>query len=793
MSASLFKAGLRSARRRLLEGLSLTVIVWLSVSLLGVSLVITSNMENHVSSQIRNRIGDVIVLGAFPEDSIDSLGDLRGVERVEAYKVLPASSLQTEEEEFLVGLVSTAYWDSVKVKDLEGMQPKGEDEIILYWALSGAPLEELKDLLGTSVRLIAFSLDGEPIIIEADVVGVSWGYEWLAGRRVAVVVSEEVMDRLTGGMYTMVAIFAENPEEAELESIAEAVVERLEMGGGVVVSYSVMRPDENPIVVLLKGAHSIFTVPSAALYVLLFILPAAAGTAMAVRESRMVAVLRAQGAGAREVGVLFLTPWLVWGVLGSALGVLTVLLASEAVYTSIFVGDAEIARLLYESYGFVVPRSVLAQVSGLALAGVVLGGLAPIGIMMRLDIVGALRSAELPIQLVPPRLTLPTPLSLLSGFRDALSRPWKIVGLALALAVVWGIAGSMSALSAGVDEIIYTYSERMPPDLFISVESITFTPPSSVASVLEEAVISAAGEYVEGYTIISSEEYIDALGLNEFFTLVTYTHGNPETAFPLEEGRYPESGGEAVISRSLASLLGVGVGDSISLNLEGRSVVITITGVSYSRLANGFYALVTPNFYAEHAGTPGLLSATAHIDLVEGVDSESIGGDIREALKEYGFVSVLEVITREELVDAFNVLSILLSGILGGILVLASLAAGISVASMIAVDSSTRSKENAVLIALGTPKRWIVGGYLIGLTIAVAASALPAYILATLISRLVASRSALAVGYIEPVLDPRTVLAPDNLMVALAVGVISGVIAIWIQLRRLNVAQELRE
>lgn len=60
---------------------------------------------------------------------------------------------------------------------------------------------------------------------------------------------------------------------------------------------------------------------------------------------------------------------------------------------------------------------------------------------------------------------------------------------------------------------------------------------------------------VEGYTVLGSRLYIDAICMKEMLVLVAVTAGDPGTAFPIAEGRYPQRPDEAAVSTALASLL----------------------------------------------------------------------------------------------------------------------------------------------------------------------------------------------------------------------------------------------
>ena len=795
MSLLAFRAGLRGAARRRLEGAALLAITALVVFLYGFVSLAAGNMERHVYLQVRDRMGDVLVVGVFSDGDVEAVASLPGVAEVRPLKVL-FGLLDSGGGRQVVAVVPASLVDGVKAKVVEGRAPGEPGEALVYWSLSGPPLDSPPARPGDLATLTLYTLDGLRVEETVEVVGTARGFEWLGGRRVSVALHDSVVDELLGGRYTGLAVYAADPE-GDIDGLALRVVETLRQRGATVSWHLTSDPDRNPITALLRGALSVFTVPSSLLLVLTAVLPAAAGAALAARESRVVAVLRAQGAGARVAATMLSAPWLAWGAAGALLGAAAAAAASPGIYARVFVGDSEIAGVLYESYGFQVPPSTVARAVAAGLAGVATGSLAPLAVALSVKTAAALRSGELPVQLVPPRIRLPGPALALAALRDAAARPWKLAGAAVALGVVWGIAGGMAALQAGLDEVVETYSDEdsMPPDVYVSVESLAPDPPEPAWRALEEAVAGALGQdTLKGYTITARVEVVDALGLSEFSYLTAVMAGDPSVAFPLLEGRHPRGPGEAVVSRALAAMLGLGVGDRLWLDLDSGAFEAVVVGISSSRVENGFYVLVEPGWLGELAGgSPGESEAVAHIDLAPGVDPERALESLRGAVEARGYLAVRAELTRQDIVDSIERLGLLLRGVMGGMLLLASAAAGLAVAALAVVDVSSRAREHAALLAAGAPPGALAAGYALHTTVSLLLAAPLAYASARLVSGLVAERSALAVGYVIPHLGPGELLDPQTLAPAILLGAAASWIAAWRAISRLDLPSLLRE
>ena len=111
---------------------------------------------------------------------------------------------------------------------------------------------------------------------------------------------------------------------------------------------------------------------------------------------------------------------------------------------------------------------------------------------------------------------------------------------------------------------------------------------------------------------------------------------------------------------------------------------------------------------------------------------------------------------------------------------------------MALVDASTRSREIAVLLALGASRRLVIASYLLQLLVALALAAPLALISGYVLAEATAARSALALGYLDPQLDPGAVATP-LFTISLAITVAWLLAALLVFLRRLKVTEVLRE
>ncbi len=786
------RASLRLVWRRRLETLALTAIVLLIVFLYGALSLASYNIQEHVYVQMRGELGDVAVSSVFDEEDLRAIAEEAGASSYAGYLIVYGKALVGDESRLAVVIGKSYFEEAVKVKRLDGQPPVGPSEAAFYTVLTGGEGLIPESLsIGSRVKVEAFTLSGERVELEFDVVGWYRGFAWIAGEPFAIVVDDSVVERLTGGKFYLAAFWTEDPDNSDLDAFADRILGAMESRGLEPLWFFVNKKEENPIVNLVESATNILLIPASLVLLLAALLPAAAGSVAVVRDSRNIAVLKTMGAGWRELFAYYTLPWLIRGALGSLLALAALVVFADDVYFQLFVRDSEIAEIMWESLGFRFDAYQLVKAAAYAALLVALGSLVPLLLAVKLDTVRILRSTELPVAATPLRISVPGPVVARAFIRDLAARWWKMLGLVLALSILWGMTAAMEMEAESLDVVRELYESRMPPDVYLAAASVAPAPSEPAWRALDRLL--GGDDSVASYTIFHSEIAYRSLeygGRTLWLEFIYLLSGDPGTAFPLSEGRYPSGGGEALISEALASYLGLGVGDLVRVATpRGSTEEFTVVGLSYSRLNNGFYIVVgSPDVMREE---PGLREAIAHIALEEGVP-EAYSEVLRKRVEAVPHLTVTFMATRGEVVEGIDLLGELLLIFYAGITTLASIAAGIALAGIVLVDASARSRELAVLSALGVAKRTVVVGYAAQMLAALALSAPLALIAGYIIARRTAELSALALGYLEPVVTVSSIANP-LLLVALAITSTWMIAAIWLYYRRLDVVGQLRE
>lgn len=115
-------------------------------------------------------------------------------------------------------------------------------------------------------------------------------------------------------------------------------------------------------------------------------------------------------------------------------------------------------------------------------------------------------------------------------------------------------------------------------------------------------------------------------------------------------------------------------------------------------------------------------SATAHIDLSDGVDPEDFLARVEEEVSSKGFLTVVFKASRADIVNAIDSVSILYKAIMSGIGLLAAAGVAITIGSIFAVDASSRAREIAGLLAMGARFRRIAASTTIQTLLSIIAS-----------------------------------------------------------------------
>ena len=787
----LARASVRALYKRRLDTASLVVVVVLVVFIYGVLSLSVYNVKEHVYVQVRSELGDVAVASTFTEDVAGDIARRAGAASYRLYLVAFAKMSVGGENVSVVLIGAPSFDKAVRVKALEGREPGSAGEAAYYKVVSGGGFQIPDIGIGDIVRVYAYTHEGAMEEFNLRVTGVYRGFSWVGGHPYALVVDESVVERITGGVYYLGALWTQGGGGEEVDELEERILGAMEDEGLQAYWVFKNKKEENPIVNLLESAANILLVPTSVVLLLSALLPAAAGSIAVFRDLRVIATLRAMGASWTGLFAYYSVPWLLRGVAGSIVAVLMLLAWADDVYFALFVRDSEIASIIRESLGFTYDYRVMTEASLTALALVFLGSMIPLALSLRVDPVRVLRMSELPTEASPPRARLPGPTALRLALRDLAARRWKLAGFILALGIMWGMAVSMEMETLSIEGIKEFYESEMPADAFISVTSLAPIVPEPVWKTVSLDV--GMDPLVGSYTIFYSSLVFNALHARGELVALEYIYvieGSPHTAFPLSKGRYPERGGEALTSEALAEYLGLGLGSRVRVVAPtGDETELTIVGVSKSRTNNGFYMVVADKSLFKEE--PGYYDAVAYLDFRDGAGEEALES-VKERIESHGYLSIVFALTRSDIVDGIDVLGSFLKAIFAGLIAVSSIAAGIVVSSMALVDSSTRSREIAVLLAMGASRRSIMSGYLLQLLLSLALAAPLAFLTGYLLAEVTADRSALALGYLDPQPSPRAVATP-LLSISLLITIAWLLVALLAFLRRLKITEILRE
>ncbi len=783
------RGALRLVYRRRVETLSIVLLIFIVIVSYGSLVILAENMSDHAYRQFRAVIGDVAIFGVFPSDFISRVADeLTGIEDIKTYKVW-FGDLEINGSKYSVSLTDERYVEPLTVFDLNGSMPRETGEAVFYYALTGpSPGGEKLLKIGDEAVIYVVTPDGRSVELEVEIVGVARGFAHLGGLSHAIVMDREVIDDLVGDRWIVIGVYVD-PDEVDLDALADRLESMVDEEGYRHFFTLVNKKETNPVVVLLESASTILTIPISIVIALIPLLVASAGSTMVIREVKIVATLKAMGSPGSWIFKYYSLPWLIRGGLGTTLGVLAAPYTSEYIYVNFIVRDSEIAEVLISTLGFNVSNEVILSITGLVMGAVALGAAIPYIIAGSVKIVKAISSTGLYAVRTPVKVGLGKPFITLAA-RDLFTRPWKFVGIFLSIVILWGAVTALNMEAYGLNGIIENYRERLDFDtnVFISTTSRISIP--GLADEVVDKISSVEG--VDNFYIIDRVVVLDLFGQVEVSQVIAGIAGDPEVAFPLEKGRYPADLGEAVISRSLALLKRVDVGDMLEVSMEGEPYRVEIVGISISRLNNGFYLLVTGDQLKimadidEELGSRGMV---AYID-VDG-DPEEVSKAVKEVLEENPLISA-EYTTKEEVIDRIRFMMNFILGLNSGIVFALLLASLISLSSIYSVDTEARSKELAILKALGMSNSSAALATVIQLVLIIPLAALPALGVGMVLSDLISRSGATAIGYVEP-LKPISSLLSTNIVVVFIIVAAIVYLTNLLKIRRLNVVRVIQE
>lgn len=257
--------------------------------------------------------------------------------------------------------------------------------------------------------------------------------------------------------------------------------------------------------------------------------------------------------------------------------------------------------------------------------------------------------------------------------------------------------------------------------------------------------------------------------------------------FRIAEGRAPQGLDEVVIDRASARQGDLSVGDTIEVlvpkRLRLRLVGIAAYGTAES--AGPMTAtLLSPDAAAEYLADPGT-AASISVVALDGISQSELVERLRTALDESAAAGSLEVVTGQELQDEAAKVSETFSTIVSAVLLtfasIALVVAAFGIYNTFAILVAQRTRESALLRALGASRRQLSGWTLgesfavgvLGSAVGLGFGLLLARMLSWLIGR---------VGFFS--LGDHLVVSASSVIIGAGVGIVSTVIAAIAPARR---------
>lgn len=786
------RGGLRIIWRKKIETISIIFLIVIIVISYGSLVVLADNMSEHAYRQFRGSLGDIAVFGLFPDNITLYFNNLSSVKSITPLYVW-YGTLAYEDEKFLVSIADSRYVDRLAVFQLEGEYPSNVSEAIFYISITGGPIiEESPIEVGENISLLYFPPKGFANVVNLKIVGVARGFAHIGGMESALIISSELMDNILGDTVTGVSILLYDEEVDKIDSLAEDVDQIVSENDFTTFFRFINKKERNPIVVLLESASTILTIPISVVLFLVPVLVASAGSALVIREVKIVATLKSMGMGSLSIFKYYGFPWLIRGLIGLSIGIAILPYISEYIYREFIVRDSEIADILINTLGFIVKPETLLTLTGYVISLVFLGISIPWFIAYKVNIVKAVSSTGL-YSISSPYRRIIGFVSLRVFIRDVISRPWKLIGILLSISILWGSIASLNMEEAGLYDVQKVYEEKMVFDTSFTISSTSFRLFEDLVNISNG--ILSQDEDITGYVILDRRLTINLFGLNEVGQLITYVGGDPSIAFPLFKGEYPNDYREVVISKNLAVFKGLDIGDYIDVYIDEEVFMLEIVGISYSRLTNGYYLIVEPKQYATmlhiDPDKVGKKEQVIYIDIREGVDSDVFSQEIKN-LYERNYPVSVEYVTKADLMNRLQLINNFILGLNNGIIFAIFMASIISLSSIYLVDSEAKTKELSIMKALGYSDTLIALGSISQILIMIIPSSIPSLFIGILIADLISRGGAQAIGYLEPS-KPLASLLNINVIYIFTIVIAVVFIVNYIKLRRLNVVRVIAE
>ncbi len=710
---SMLKASLRALRHRKLETLAVVIVV--AVGVLGLA---TIRLAATYSIGLAGKAwvyeaGNIVVDGRIPEEAVDAVSSLPGVEEVK-----------------LIDLVTTVAWldgTPISVALIHNPSPSypfsyiadQPGDVMVYDVGEPQPVEP-----GDTLSVPGYG--------DLKVGGRARGVARIAGGIDAVLlVPRGVVESVQGQHIQVLSIVA--PEATDLEGLASRVEEAVAAAGGSVRNVMIQTEEDNPATKPMSSMARAFEIFVSVALIAAALLMAGSEASLLERNVRELGVLKAVGVDAWRTAAYYAGHNVVRGLVGTLIGLaLSIPLSEKLVEWGARQAHGSAMEILMERYPYSPDPQALLWAGGFALILVAAGSLIPPLLAYRIPAARALRFTG---------LTGPAGIAVLRGkarlayaVRRALSRPWRAAFLVLFLAITWGAAASIPMSVRGIDVIgeeiaMYGYDA-----------SIVVVLEGRDPSTLPGVALRVGG--VEAAEIWAFEWRAATLGGDEV-TVASCLEGSWSLGPVLARGRWPGPG-EAAITETLSRLHGLDLGDEVVLSFGRGELRLRVVGIARTHNNDGLLVYVSREDYLSVLDTDFVL-----LRIRASGDPEEVAARVKAALVAGGVPASIAG-TKEGMLEShrnnLRFVRMFLTIINAATLVVGLL----GLAVLVVVDLAGRLREIGVLRALGLTDGEL-GLAVAGEVLVAALVAAPlAYLAGLAISSSMLDMMMGAMGYVRP-------------------------------------------
>lgn len=689
-----------SRSRTVLVILSIAIGVFAVGSMLTARVVLERGTDDALEAA--NPASAVLVTEPFGPALVEETRALPGIADAEGRARLPVR-LRTGDTWSNLALSAIADFDEVRIDRVipdSGAWPPAAGEVVLERASIGATGAQPGDEIvietpdGARHTLTVSGIAWDPGTVDPDTAdGVLYGYVTLD--TLAALGQPDAFTELH-----IVAV--DNPRGLKQGELVAGIArdEVLEPAGVAVHRIAVHDTPRYHAAQLTDTLSLIFVLLGGLVLLLAVFLVVNTVSALLAQQVRQIGIMKAIGGQRRQIVLLYLALVLAYGAIAAAIALPLAALGAWA-FSGFIAG-----MLNVDASGPWFPPSVLAIEVALALLVPLLAALVPVLRGTRLTVREAITSygladpvgrAGLMDRLIGRLrgVSRPVMLALRNTFRRRGRLVLTLATLTLGGALFASVTSINASLNSTLDEVIQYFDYDV---------ELTMQDPEPVVDAVREAEAIGGVEHAEGW-IATNASYLRPDGTQNSNVWVMAAPAESVMVKPtLVEGRWTQPGEEALVINVdfRSDEGGIGVGDTVTLRMEGHEVRWPVVGVVTSQLM-GPVVFAPYETLSESLGMSG--EANRIVLDVTGSDTD-MAQVVDQRLRESGF-SVVQVQTRSERIEGtqglFDILVMLLT-VVGGLLVIVG---SLGLAGAMSLNVLERRREIGVMRAIGASNRTV--------------------------------------------------------------------------------------